>query len=372
MGTRNRAPSEGAASKRLTPIRNGLSRTGTPQCEGQPKAHTQRAQDRQASTSEQNGLGREHVSEIQRARILAAMTEVACELGAANLTVAHVVDRAGVSRRTFYELFADREDCFLAAFDESIARVSRHVLAAYDPGAGWAGRIRSALTALLGFLDAERGTGRLLIVEALGAGANALERRRRVLAQIVAAVDEGRREGKAPSGATLLTAEGVVGAVLSVLHGRLSEDAPSQLVAGGSGFARLVDLAGPLMSIVVLPYLGPAASRRELSRPVVEEPVRDPVAGLNPLRDLEMRLTYRTVRVLAAVGANPGSSNRVVGDASGIADQGQVSKLLARLGKLGLIQNTGAGAARGDPNAWTLTRRGWEIHGVIAGQADSV
>jgi AcrR family transcriptional regulator len=343
MVTRGKAPSGGVAPKKLTSVRDGLPKSGT----GGP---------------EQNGLGREHVSEIQRARILAAMTEVVCERGAANATVAYVVDRAGVSRRTFYELFIDREDCLLAAFDEGIARVSRHVLAAYDPAAAWAERIRSALTALLGFLDAERGAGRLLIVEALGGGANALERRRRVLARIVAAVDEGRREGKAPSGATLLTAEGVVGAVLSVLHGRLSEDSPG----------RLVELAGPLMSIVVLPYLGSAASRRELARPAAEKPVRDPAAGRNPLRDLEMRLTYRTVRVLAAVGANPGSSNRAIGDAAGIADQGQVSKLLARLGRLGLIENTGAGAARGDPNAWTLTQRGWEIHGVIAGRAGSV
>jgi AcrR family transcriptional regulator len=312
-------------------------------------------------TASRNGLGPERVGEIQRARILAAMTEVSCERGAGNVTVAHAVERAGVSRRTFYEIFSDREDCLLAAFNEGIARASRYVLAAYDPDAGWAERVRTALTALLEFLDVERGAGRLLIVGSLGAGTNALERRRRVLAQIITVVDEGRGESNASSGATRLTAEGVVGAVFSVLHGRLCEDGPG----------RLVELAGPLMSIVVLPYLGPAASRRELSRPVAETRARDQ-APVNPLQDLEMRLTYRTVRVLAAVGANPGSSNRAIGDAAGIADQGQVSKLLARLGRLGLIENTSAGAARGDPNAWTLTRRGWEIHGVIAGRASGV
>ncbi len=55
------------------------------------------------------------------------MVEVA-ERGAANVSVAHVVERAGVSRRTFYELFADREECFLAAFDDAVSRASRYVL----------------------------------------------------------------------------------------------------------------------------------------------------------------------------------------------------------------------------------------------------
>jgi AcrR family transcriptional regulator len=133
--------------------------------------------------------GREQVSDIQRARMLAAMVDVVAERGAGNVTVARVVARSGVSRRTFYELFTDRDDCFLAAFDDGIARASRYVLDAYDPGASWAERIRSALTGLLSFLDVERGAGRLLIVGSLGAGAVAFERRERVLAQIIAVVN---------------------------------------------------------------------------------------------------------------------------------------------------------------------------------------
>ncbi|MFI4977402.1 MAG: TetR/AcrR family transcriptional regulator [Solirubrobacterales bacterium] len=114
------------------------------------------------------------VSEIQRARILAAMVDVVAERGASNVTVAHVVARSGVSRRTFYELFEDREECFLAAFDDAMARASRYVLDSYDPKASWAERIRTSLTGLLSFLDVERGAGRLLVVGSLGAGASAL------------------------------------------------------------------------------------------------------------------------------------------------------------------------------------------------------
>jgi hypothetical protein len=82
-----------------------------------------------------------------------------------------------------------------------------------------------------------------------------------------------------------------------------------------------------------------------------------------------MRLTYRTVRVLTAVAANPGASNREIGLGAGMEDQGQISKLLARLQRLALIHNTRSAAARGAPNAWGLTERGWSVQHAIAGQS---
>jgi DNA-binding PadR family transcriptional regulator len=74
-----------------------------------------------------------------------------------------------------------------------------------------------------------------------------------------------------------------------------------------------------------------------------------------------MRLTYRTLRVLTAISEQPGASNREVAVHAEVADQGQISKLLARLERLGLIQNTGEGQPSGEPNAWLLTSRGEEI-----------
>jgi AcrR family transcriptional regulator len=301
--------------------------------------------------------------EIQRARILAAMVEVSAERGAGNVTVAHIVERAGVSRRTFYELYSDREDCFLGAFDEAVVRASRYVLDTYEPSAKWVERIRTSLTVLLSFLDMERGRGQLLVVGSLGSGAGALERRRRVLAQVIAVIDEGRRESKAADELPPLTAEGIVGGVLSVLHSRL-------LDAEG---VSLLELAGPLMSMIVLPYLGPTAARRELKRPTPVPAHPRPSNPADPLRDVEMRLTYRTVRVLTAVAAlgrqNSYPSNREIGLAADIHDQGQISKLLTRLSKLGLIENTGGGLARGAPNAWTLTQKGQDIEQAIGERA---
>jgi AcrR family transcriptional regulator len=298
------------------------------------------------------------LTEIQRARMIAALVEVAGERGAGGVTVAHVVARSGVSRRTFYELFADRDACFLAAFDLAVDRATQRVLPTFESGDAWRERVRAGLGALLEFLEDEPGMGRLLLVDVLGAGPVALERRTSTVEHLVDAVHEGRHEARRGAVPTRLTAEGVVGAVLSVLHARLA--------AGGA--PEMMGLLGPLMGIVVLPYQGQAAAIREASRPA---PRHRPTARPHgdPLRDLDMRLTYRTVRVLLAIAAHPGASNREVADASGVVDQGQISKLLARLEHLGLIRNDGAGPSRGEPNVWRLTSRGEEIEHIIRDQA---
>jgi AcrR family transcriptional regulator len=354
MRVKGRTPSEGAAPNGLTSARNGLSPG--------------------VSAGGGRASGVERVSEIQRARIIAAMTEVACERGASNVTVAHVVEQAGVSRRTFYELFEDREGCFLAAFDEGLRCAAERVLPAYRAEGRWSERIRASLTALLEFLDGEPVMG-LLLVGSSGTGAQALERRRQVLVHAIAAVDEGREQSKTGREPPPLAAEGIVGGVLSIMYSRLlaSPRSPTMrdLDLGGppaSESDSLLALTGPLMSMIVLPYLGPAAARRELERPVPKRHGAAPRSNGNPLRELQMRLTYRTVRVLLAVATQPGGSNRQIADAAEITDQGQISKLLARLHGLGLIHNMGAGYVRGAPNAWMLTAKGWEVQGAIAGQ----
>jgi AcrR family transcriptional regulator len=300
--------------------------------------------------------------EIQRARIVAGATEVVAELGYGGLTVAEVIVRAKISRRTFYEIFEDREECFLAAFDAALACVAEPVVTAYRGEGVWRERIAAALGALLALFDAQPALARLLVVDALAAGPVALERRAAVLDALVRAVGEGRRatgRGRDPGP---LAAEGVVGAVLGVLHARLLDEGRRK---------PLRTLAAPLMSTIVLPFLGAAAAARELERPAPRATAngaaskgRSPRA--NPLHGLDMRLTYRTLCVLCAVREQPGASNREVAEGAGIADQGQMSKLLARLLSLGLIENgqparADGGRFKGEPNAWMLTARGAEV-----------
>jgi AcrR family transcriptional regulator/DNA-binding MarR family transcriptional regulator len=301
-------------------------------------------------------LRREHVNEIQRARLLAAMIDVCAEHGVAEVTVAHVVERAGVSRRTFYEIYADREECFLEAFDEGVARASRYVLDGYDETARWVDRMRGALTALLSFLDAERAAGRLLVVDSLAAGGRALSRRRARVERMIAFVDGANAELKADKQTPSLTAEGVVGGVLSILHARLMADTPGSFL----------ELTSPLASMIVLPYLGSAAARKELSRPAPKAPPKVRRGERDPLSRLDMRLTYRTVRVLLAVAAQPSDSNRGIAERAGIGDQGQISKLLTRLEKLGLVINKSTAPGTGAPNAWVLTEQGEEVHVALA------
>lgn len=304
-------------------------------------------------------LGRNHVSQIQRARMIAAMVDVAAERGLAEATVAHIVARSGVSRRTFYEMFSDREDCFLAALEEAVGRASEYLHDTYDPKSKWRERVYAGLMALLEFIEDEPGMGHLCVVETLGGGPKVLERRRKLLGTLTAVVDEGRAQARAGAALPPLTAEGVVGGVLSVLHARLIDSRRRSSV---------LELAGPLMGMIVLPYLGPAAAQRENARPVVKRRARRAPVSRDPLRELDMRLTYRTVRVIVAIAGAPSASNREIGEAAGIEDQGQISKLLTRLERLGLIENTGAGQARGAPNAWILTGRGREVEHAISRQ----
>jgi AcrR family transcriptional regulator len=296
------------------------------------------------------------VFEVQRARMLAAAVEIVGEVGYNGMSVARITGRAGVSRRTFYDLFEDREDCFLAVFEDAVARASVIAIDAAGGLSGWRERVRTGLAALLGFLGNEPVLGSLLITDALGGGPKVLERRARVLATLNAIVDQGRGEAKAGDGPPPLTAEGVVGAVLAVIHARIVEREKQPLI----------HLLNPLMGMIVLPYLGRAEAAKELARPTPKvyrkrrkRPVTDPLAGL------EMRLTYRTLRVLAAIVEQPGASNRQIAEAAGVQDQGQISKLLARLEHLGLVRNAGDGALKGAPNAWMLTTTGREVEGAI-------
>jgi DNA-binding MarR family transcriptional regulator len=263
-------------------------------------------------------------------------------------------------------LFADREECLLAALDDAFERIDAVVVPAYEREGSWRERVRAALVELLGLFDEDPGLGRLVVVESLAAGPRALVLRDRVLARLVAAVDEGRAltgipkghaasvQGGASTEASVLTAEGVVGAVSSILYTRLAGGKRT-----GEEHEPLLELTGPLMGMIVLPYLGKAAARRELARPA--PPVRATLvrsgAGY-PFRDLGMRLTYRTLRVLDAVARYPDASNRQAGEVAGIADQGQVSKLLSRLERLGLLENVAGTAGKGAPNAWRLTEKG--------------
>ncbi len=298
---------------------------------------------------------RQHVAEIQRSRLFAAAVEVVEEFGYANATVAHIVSRAHISGRTFYEMFANCEECLAAVLEDILELIREEVAAADLAGLPWCERMRGGLWAILSFLDREPALARFCVVHAMGGGPLVLARRQEVFAALAGAVDEGRSQGERGAASTPLAAEGLVGAAFAIVYARL-------LDRRRRPFAELL---GELMGMIVLPYHGPAAARREQIRPapaaIRRAHRRSARAARVPLDDLPIRLTYRTARVLEGVAERPGASNREIAESAGISDAGQVSKLLGRLQRLGLLANSGGGQRRGEPNAWTLTLAGRRI-----------
>jgi AcrR family transcriptional regulator len=298
---------------------------------------------------------------MQRRRMLLAMSEVLAEHGYEEASIGRVCKRAGVSRRTFYEIFDDRDECLLVAFDAAVERIAEPVLAAWQGSGSWRERIRGALSALLEQLDAESAAARVCVVETLKAGPSVMERRARVVSVLVDAVEQGREDARPGSEPPPLAGQGVVGGALSVLHTRLLEAPPS------GPCPPLSDLAGALMAMIVHPYLGPAVARRELARPVPKAAGTHNGSIKDPFKGLSIRFTYRTARVLATIAANAGASNRFVADSSGVSDNGQMSRLLTRLERAGMIENGGQGRIKGEANAWTLTERGEAVQAALAG-----
>lgn len=297
------------------------------------------------------GLRSDLVREVQRMWVISAVAKFAREKGPESLTVREIIARAGISRRRFYELFESSRDCFEAAFEEALAKATEQVLSAGGGGGSWVQRLRDGLLALLSFIDTEPELARLCVLGAATVSPAMLARRRETLASVAVFLDQGRDSVPAELQPPPLTAESLVGGTLSVIQARMLEPGP----------APLVELLNPLVSVIVLAYRGPAQARRELSRPV---PRREGYVQTGEARQtvaLDMRLTYRTLRVLAVIAATPGISNRAVGEAAGIVNAGQISKMLARLERHGLIRNTGAGRSKGASNAWELTPVGIKV-----------
>jgi AcrR family transcriptional regulator len=196
------------------------------------------------------------VRAIQRERLLVGMLRAASELGYRSTNVQDVIERAGVSRPTFYEHFTNKDDCFLAAFDTCATRLRDQVAAAAAEGGEiWRDRIRSGFNALLAFAATEPEAARMVIVEARAATPDAALRRVALLDYFATCIDTKVRE-LLPAGTThsSVTASGVVGGVESLLYGRLNKNQMDDLPA----------LLPSLMYFAVLPYEGHLAASEEL------------------------------------------------------------------------------------------------------------
>jgi AcrR family transcriptional regulator len=304
------------------------------------------------SANRRASISRPQYAALQRGRLIAAVYVVLQEVGYERLTVARISARAKVSRKTFYETFNNCEDAFLAAFEQAAEQLREVAVDAYGNEPDWRSGIRAALHRVLTLLEEQPGIAKLCLVDTLAGGEGVLRRRAELIDELACAIDQGRAADRAGRTPSPLTAEILVGGTLSLLGRRLSEREKPPLVK----------LRCELMSVLILPYLGARSARSELVARCgsAATPACQPAPALasDPLKDLGLRLTYRTMRTLMAIADDPGASNRDIAEQAGIVDQGQVSKLLSRLARLGLIENYGVGQPRGGANAWQLTAKG--------------
>jgi AcrR family transcriptional regulator len=205
-------------------------------------------------------LPAELISAVQRERVLAGMLRATAELSYREVSVQDVLDRAGVSRPTFYEHFENKEDCFLAAFDGAAGRLRERLERAALPGENWRQRLRLSLEELLAFVAEEPDAAMSLVVDARAACPDALTRRDALLDHFAACLDDQVR-AESPAGdeaPSPIAAAGIVGGIEALLYSRLNR--------GEAG--SLEPLLPSLMYFAVLPYEGHEAASEELALPV--------------------------------------------------------------------------------------------------------
>jgi AcrR family transcriptional regulator len=181
-----------------------------------------------------------------RTRLLDAVIATVSYRGYDRCTVERVLQTAGVPAAVFDEHFDDKQDCFLQALDELLARTERRVLAQVERDVCWAERVRSGLEALLAALTEDPGGARVLLVECLSAGADAHQRHVALLRIFPALLEEGRFHCADPDHLPPGTSEALVGGIGAILHRRALEDRTGELPR----------LLGDLAYFVLLPYLG--------------------------------------------------------------------------------------------------------------------
>jgi AcrR family transcriptional regulator len=288
-----------------------------------------------------------------------------------------VATRAGVSEGVFRTVFSTVEECYQAAFDEALEQLSRTVDEAASREGSWSDRLRAGLVAFLGFLDDEPARARLLILDRRAPdGMVGLRCQLRLGGVLTSPLDDGAPQAAGePMLESNLTSEFAIGGVMSVVRAQMLK---------GDGTV-LVGLAPSLMSFIVRPYLGRVAANTELEgrpstndlegRPSTNDDgsaaalMRSRGAELERGASLPIRVTHRTTMVLRAIERAPYSNNRGIAEAAGLTDEGQTSKLLARLERQGVIENVGIGAVRGEPNAWLLTASGRRALALIGASA---
>lgn len=207
--------------------------------------------------SGRRGLDRAFVMSNQRARILDALAREVAEKGYTEVTAGAVIARAAVSRKTFYDMFADKNDCFLAAYDTAVAQLMAHVGAVFqrmpEPTPE---RTRAVLAAVLELFAQEPAFARMCIVEAAAAGPQARKRFTDMIDGFVGLLDQieaypAAQRRRAPKPGPVAR-RALIGGIVSVVY--------TQIVAGQT--EQLPELLPDLTQFLLAPYIGERQAAR--------------------------------------------------------------------------------------------------------------
>jgi AcrR family transcriptional regulator len=193
------------------------------------------------------------IAHSQRERILVAIADSCAAKGYGATTIKDVCESAGVSRTTFYELFKDKEDCFHAAMELSLADAMGRIVAVYSPDKPWATMVRDAAATFLDLLASRPAFARMAMVEAPSSGDRALElyaSGKRVLQSLL---DRGRDDPVEEQGIPSSAGRAALAAAESLIVG--------QILAGNT--ARLPELLPDIVYITTVPYLGQEEALRQ-------------------------------------------------------------------------------------------------------------
>jgi AcrR family transcriptional regulator len=157
----------------------------------------------------------------QRGRLIDGMAWTVARRGYAATPVAEVLKAAGVSRRTFYEEFADKEDCFLAAYDTIVALSTERLVLGYHAGKSWEDGIACAYDALLDALAAEPDLAHLGVVGVLGAGPRALVRREGTLRRFGRFIDYTRERAEIAVSPPSRVGQAIVGGIHELIYSQI-------------------------------------------------------------------------------------------------------------------------------------------------------
>jgi AcrR family transcriptional regulator len=198
----------------------------------------------------------EVVARSQRDRLLEAAVRVVAAKGYGAMTVGDLTKEAGVSRTTFYELFEDKEACFLAAYDNAVEALVRRVVGAYESEQSWPDRAAAGLAALLGTLAEEPALARLSLVDVGNAGPLAQRRYRAAIQRLTPLFEEGRDFVQGGRNLPANTSRMAIGGVTGLISDELVADRAEQLPG----------LLSDVLFATLVPYIGPDAAAREVDR----------------------------------------------------------------------------------------------------------